>query len=361
MSSSTTTDRDEGRGGYGFLVAASLIIIIAGMKLGREIIVPVVLAAFLAIVCMPIVNFLRRRHLPGWLAILLTFVFMLAIIGIVSLVVIDSVTNLAGNLEVYQSKLDTGLKHLKGWLESEWGLEFAQRADREPLDPAVLLGHIRTYATMGVSALTAVAFVVLLAIFMLFEAVGLPGKVRRALGNPNADLSQGQFMIQQIYGYLGVKTAISAVTGTLFAVALYFVGVPNPALWGFLAFVFNYIPNIGSVLAAIPPVLVGFAEGGVRMALGVVVANILVNQVMGNVVEPKVTGDRLGLSPLVVLLSLFFWSWLWGPVGMFLSVPLTMIVKILLEHTPSTRSWALLLGPSSPSDQELASGPPRSV
>ena len=334
------------RVGWGFVLAASLIVIIAGMKLGRDLLIPIVLAAFLAIISLPIVHFLQRRRVPAWLAILLTLTLMLALVGGISLVVIDSVTNLASNLEVYQAKLDEAFGHLKGWLETKWGLEFAVRTAREPLDPAVLLDHVRTYASMGVSALTAVAFVVLLAVFMLFESVGLPDKIRLAIGVPDAELAEGQHMIQQIYGYLGVKTVISAVTGALFALALYFVGVPNPALWGFLAFLFNYIPNIGSVLAAIPPVLVGLAEGGLGMATGVVISNLVVNQVMGNVVEPKVTGDRLGLSPLVVFLSLFFWSWLWGPVGMFLSVPLTMIVKILMENGASTRTWALLLGPA---------------
>jgi len=324
---------------------ALVIIIIAGLKLSRELVVPIVFAAFLAILCLPVVTLLRRRGLPAWLAIVLTLVLMIGLVGLVGVVVVDSMSEFARDLPAYQARLDGMIADLRLWLEKR-GVELSPPKEPEALDFKVIFGYARTVAGTAVNAFSAVALVLLMSIFMLFESVGLPNKLRRTMGDPDADLSQGHEILKQVYGYVGVKTVISAMTGLLFGIALTIIGVPNAVLWGFLAFILNYIPNIGSVLSAIPPILVGLAAGGMSMALGALAANVVINQVIGNVIEPKVTGDRLGLSALVVFLSLVFWSWLWGPVGMFLSVPLTMVVEILLENSGDLKRWADLLGPA---------------
>ena len=324
---------------------AMIVIIVAGLKLSQDLLVPIVFAAFLAILCLPVVTFLRRRGLPAWLAIVLTLVFMIGLVGLVGGVVVDSMTEFARDLPTYQAKFDEIVNEFRGWLE-EKGVELSPPEEKETLDFKLLWGYARTVAGTAVNAFSVIALVLLMSIFMLFESVGLPGKLRRALGDPKADLSQGREILKQVYGYVGVKTLISALTGILFGLALEIIGVPNAVLWGFLAFILNYIPNIGSVLSAIPPILVGLVSGGIGMAVAALAANVAINQVIGNVIEPKVTGDKLGLSALVVFLSLIFWSWMWGPVGMFLSVPLTMVVKIMLENREETRPWAELLGPA---------------
>ena len=138
------------------------------------------------------------------------------------------------------------------------------------------------------------------------------------------------------------------MTGTVVGVAMAIVGIDFPVLWGVLAFLLNYVPNLGSILAAIPPVLLALVQFGVGRAIAVVAVFAAVNVLLGNLLEPRLMGRRLGLSTLVVFLSLIFWGWVWGPVGMLLSVPLTMIVKIMLENTPDLRWVAVLLGDRPP-------------
>jgi len=134
------------------------------------------------------------------------------------------------------------------------------------------------------------------------------------------------------------------------------LGVDFPVLWGLLAFLFNFIPNIGSILAAVPPVLLALVQFGIGRTLAVAGGYVAVNMVVGNVIEPMVFGRKLGLSNLVVFLSLVFWGWIWGPVGMLLSVPLTMVVKLALEHSEQYHWVAVLLGPTSDPGRVQGSG-----
>ncbi|MCA8944062.1 MAG: AI-2E family transporter, partial [Planctomycetes bacterium] len=188
-----------------------------------------------------------------------------------------------------------------------------------------------------------------LMIFMLGEANGFSSKVARAVGEGEA-LERARQLKDRIASYLSIKTVISLVTGVLIGLFTMFMGLDSPALWGFVAFAFNFIPNIGSIIAAIPAVLMALIVNGWPNALGVAIGYAIVNTVIGSVVEPKVMGRKLGLSTLVVFLSLLFWSWVFGPIGMLLSVPLTVAVKILCEHVEDLRPVAVLLGPDDPDD-----------
>jgi AI-2 transport protein TqsA len=190
---------------------------------------------------------------------------------------------------------------------------------------------------------SAAAIVILFTIFMLSEATGFPTKLRAAIGRGDADLSRFAGAVQDIQRYLAIKTAISLATGTLVAFWLWTIGVDFPLLWGMLAFLFNFVPNIGSLIAAIPAVLFTLLILGPWTALLAAGGYIVVNIGLGNLVEPHLMGRRFGLSTLVVIISLVFWGWLWGPVGMLLSVPLTVVVRIGLEYTDDLRWLAVLL------------------
>jgi predicted PurR-regulated permease PerM len=186
--------------------------------------------------------------------------------------------------------------------------------------------------------------ILLLVAFMLADAASLPSRLRAAFGGENADLSRFYQVADSVNTYLWVKTWISLLTGVLIGGITALLGLDFAILWGFLAFIFNYIPNIGSLIAAIPAVLLGLLQGGWDLALWTAVVFLVVNNVIGNVVEPRVLGRKMGLSSLVVFLSLLIWSALLGPIGMLLSVPLTMVIKIALESTPDGKGIAALLG-----------------
>lgn len=340
---------------------AYLVIVVAGVKLAGKVLVPVVVAAFIAIVCVPIAGFLKRRvRLPGWLAYVVVLVVVLGAILGVTAAVVDSLTAFSADLPAYRESLKGLANDAAAWLQ-ERGVRLAPRARTEGLDPGRVLNTVTAAAGTVVDALASVFLVLLIVIFMLAEAAGLPEKIRRAVGKEDADLSDFKAIGEQVWAYLGIKTVLSLVTGVLWGAWLAFVGVDYPVLWGLVAFLMNFIPNIGSVIAAVPPVLLALIQPGLETsgvmtmpaglgAAAVTLAgNLVVNQVLGNVVEPKVMGAKLGLSPLVVFLSLLFWSWMWGPIGMLLSVPLTMIVKILFDNFEDTRWIAVLLGPSDAS------------
>ncbi|MCZ6650860.1 MAG: AI-2E family transporter, partial [Acidobacteria bacterium] len=202
---------------------------------------------------------------------------------------------------------------------------------------------LATTLLRGISAALSNLVLVLLTIgFILAEAAGLPEKLSAAFGQ-NLDLGHLETCRQQVQSYLVIKTLMSLVTGSIIAIVLALMGVDFPLLWGALAFLLNFIPTIGSIIAALPPLLLSLVQLGPWYALGVMVLFLAVNMIIGNILEPALTGRQLGLSPLVVFVSLLFWGWVWGPVGMILSVPLTMIIKIILENTQDMRWVATLL------------------
>jgi len=184
-------------------------------------------------------------------------------------------------------------------------------------------------------------------IFLLFEAMAVPHKW--AYLGSHAPSAEGiHRFIASVNQYLFIKTIVSLGTGIAVTLLLWVIGVDYPILWGLVAFLFNFVPNIGSIIAAIPPLLLALVQLGGESAIYVAIGYIAINMVVGNVIEPRFMGRGVGLSTLIVFLSLVFWGWVLGPVGMLLSVPLTMIVKIALETREDTRWIAVLLGPDIP-------------
>ncbi|MCA9428815.1 MAG: AI-2E family transporter, partial [Candidatus Omnitrophica bacterium] len=188
--------------------------------------------------------------------------------------------------------------------------------------------------------------ILLTVIFILAEASSFPRKLREVMTNPDESLPHFARFADNVNRYIGIKTTVSALTGLLVWLSLVLIGVDFPVLWGILAFLLNYVPNIGSIIAAVPAVILALVQMGVGSALLVTGIFVAINMVMGNVIEPRYMGRGLGLSTLVVFLSLVFWGSMLGPVGMLLSVPLTITAKIALEANPGTAWLAHLLGPA---------------
>jgi predicted PurR-regulated permease PerM len=206
----------------------------------------------------------------------------------------------------------------------------------------------------GLGALLSNAFLILLTVvFILLEASGFPAKLAAAFGPEGKVFQDLELFIDKINRYMVVKTWMSLGTGVLLALWLAILGVDYPLLWGLLAFLFNYVPNIGSIIAAVPALLLALVQLGGASALLAAGGYVAVNLVLGNVLEPRLLGRGLGLSTLVVFLSLVFWGWVLGPVGMLLSVPLTMTVMIGLRSSPETAWLGTLLGgnPAPPGGQ----------
>lgn len=211
------------------------------------------------------------------------------------------------------------------------------------IDPNAVMTLVTSLLTQLSNAMSSIFLLLLTVVFMLLEVPQLPAKLQQLMSRPVEGMGAIQRAIDSVSHYLVLKTAISLVTGLVVWGMLVLLDVRFAFMWGLLAFALNYIPNIGSVLAAIPPILQVLVFGGLYEALVVLAGYLIVNLVFGNILEPRIMGRGLGLSTLVVFLSLIFWGWLLGPVGMLLSVPLTIIVKIALEQTSGGQSIAFLL------------------
>jgi len=331
------------------LTAAALVIIIAGLQAAASLIVPFLLAAFLAIICLPTLNWLISHKVPDTLAVLAITLGLLLLAALVTAFAGASLADFSHNLPTYQNKLKGQMSQLIAWLAAH-GIALSSAALLEQLDPSAAMGLAgKMLAGLG-NALANTLLIVLTVIFLLFEAMAMPHKwAYLGAHAPSADGIHR--FIESVNRYLVIKTAVSLATGIAVSVLLWIFGVDYPLLWGLLAFLFNFVPNIGSIIAAIPALLLALVQLGGETAIYVGIGYIVINMVVGNAVEPRFMGRGVGLSTLVVFLSLVFWGWVLGPVGMLLSVPLTMIVKIALETRQDTRWIAVLLGPDMPARQ----------
>ncbi|MGW8161951.1 MAG: AI-2E family transporter, partial [Desulfobulbales bacterium] len=192
--------------------------------------------------------------------------------------------------------------------------------------------------------LTNTFMIILTFVFILLEAAGFPDKLRAMAGNREASLEEYGQIITGVNRYMLLKTATSLLTGILVTSALLFVGVDFAVMWGLVAFLLNFVPTVGSIIAAFPAVLLALVQLGLGPAATAAACYLAINVLVGNILEPRIMGTGIGLSPLVIWVTMAFWGWVLGPVGMLLSVPLTMTLKIALSTSENTKWIALLLG-----------------
>ncbi len=328
------------------LMAAAFMVVVAGMRAAEAILVPLLVAGFLAIISASPVFWLRQKGIPAPLAACLVVLGVLGLGFLFILIVGSSLEDFSRAIPRYQTRLTEEIAPMIQWGQG-LGFQLNEELLLKSIDPGA---SMRLVAKMlsGVGGILTNSFLILLTvIFILFEASSFPEKVRAALGDPKGTLSQFQKIIDAVNHYLALKTIVSLGTGVVVAIWVALLGIDFPVIWGLLAFLLNYIPNLGSIIAAVPPVLLGYIQFGIGRALLVAAGFVVVNVIFGNAVEPKLMGRKLGLSTLVVFISLIFWGWLWGPVGMLLSVPMTMVVKIALESSPTTKWISILLDSES--------------
>lgn len=328
------------------LVLASIVVILAGIKAASAIVVPFLLSVFIAMACSPIITWANQYKLPRALAviivILMIVVFGLVLAGLVG----QSMNEFSENVPKYREQLVQEFGWIIGQLEKV-NISINKDALMSYLDPGAAMNMATNLLSSLGGVLTNFLLILLIVVFMLFEAESFPKKIHIALSDPDMKMQQVDKFLVSVKNYLAIKTLVSLGTGLIIGVWLYFLGVDHFLLWSVLAFLLNYVPNIGSIIAAVPAVLLALVQLGPTTAGLTALGFLVSNMVMGNVVEPRYMGRGLGLSTLVVFLSLIFWGWLLGTVGMLLSVPLTMIVKIALESNPDTHWFALLLASES--------------
>jgi AI-2 transport protein TqsA len=330
------------------IVIAALVIIIAGMKQAAALLVPFLLSIFIAVISFPLMSRLQQNGLPKGIA--LTLVMLLVVLIGIGLTVLvgSSLTDFSQTLPQYQQKISAQWADLIRWLSAH-GFSVADSI-REIADPAAAMKLLSSILKGFGSVLTNSFLILLTVIFILMEAACLTKKASRLQegekGNGSDEEAFSQVFVEKLRNYMSLKTIISMMTGVIIALAMWLIGVDYPVLWGVLAFILNFVPNIGSIIAAVPAVMLAIVQLGFTSALIVAAVYVAVNVLIGSIIEPKYMGKGLGLSTLVVFVSLVFWGWVLGPVGMLLSVPLTITVKLALDSKTETQWLGHLLGPS---------------
>ena len=325
---------------------AAFIIVVAGIMSAKSLIIPFLLAAFLAIICGPPLYWLRTKGVPPFLSIVILVLVLIVIEMIVAGLIGSSLSDFSQNIPFYQSRLKEMLAGAIAWLEG-YGLDVTDEVIMDQFDPGRIMGlAANTLNKMG-GLLTNTFMIILTFVFILFEAAGFPDKLRAMAGDSTASLDDYAEITRGVNRYMVLKTATSLITGILVTILLTIIGVDFAGMWGLVAFLLNFVPTVGSIIAAIPAVLLALVQLGYGPAATTAVCYLTINVLIGNILEPKRMGSGVGLSPLVIFVSMAFWGWVLGPVGMLLSVPLTMTLKIALDGNEKTRQLALLLGSNS--------------
>ena len=326
------------------IVIACLVVILAGLKAAAALAIPFLLAAFLAINLAPPFAYMKKKGLPGAAALIVMFVG-LGVFGVLAVTFLrSSLDQFIAALPTYETGLNAQLDTVWLWLEDR-GIEAPKDFVTENLDPQFAMRYAGRIARALSGLLGQTLLIFIVVAFMLVEASGLHRKIHSIPGVSERGIEALEKSFEDVRHYVTLKSIMSLLTGVLVVVWLSILEIDNALFMGLLAFFLNFVPTIGSFIAAIPGILLGFILLGPGMALVTAVGYAVINVGVSNVIEPRFMGQGLGISPLVIVVSLIFWGWLLGPIGMLLSVPLTMAMKAGLEVGDATRPIAVLLGP----------------
>jgi predicted PurR-regulated permease PerM len=339
------------RGVLVLLSMAGVVVAVAGLRSASGIVGPAFLALMIVITIHPLLAWLQRHRVPGWLAVVLTM--LVAYVSLVALAaaLVFSVARLATLLPSYQPQFTSLVDQFTSWLGERGVTQEQINAAVSQFDLSSLVGVLQRLVTGATSVVSDLAFILALLFFLILDSSSFPRRLAAAA-------AQRPHLAQALTGFAGATrqyVVVSTVFGLIVALvdvaALYWLDVPLPWLWGLLSFITNYIPNIGFVLGLLPPALLALLQGGVRQAVLVVVAYSVINVVIQSLIQPKFVGDAVGLSVTLTFLSLVFWTFVIGPLGALLAVPLSLFVKALLvDADPDSRWLDPLIAPSRQGD-----------
>ena len=357
---------DEASGGLRLVLLLALaVIVITGLKAAAALFIPVLLAFFIATASIPITKWLRDHKVPRFLAVLLTvlvdFAFLAGVVVIGVVLIGDFVDKWAGTGPgdplSYKSLVEQKIGDVSAFIVVQLenrNFENAQQTVDSYFRTKALEQleqiDVKQVWSLGTDVVGRVAlffgtsfFVMLMTIFMLTEARMYGRRLTAICEAKGPDFERLFSASRDIQRFLGIKTVISLITGILAGFLCWVAELDFFILWGILAFFLNFIPVIGSVIAGVPPIVLALILSGGPQALAVGIGYTAINVFLGNFIEPMMMGSRFGLSTLVVILSVMFWGWLWGPVGMLLAVPLTMMIKVAMLNSEDFRWVAVAI------------------
>jgi predicted PurR-regulated permease PerM len=319
------------------VVAASIFVILFGIRASAYIINPILLAAVITITVLPIPSRLTQRGLPGWLALVLTILMVVLVLALVIMLAFFSLTGLSEELPEY---LESASQQTD---EATSTTTTADTTDTSPETSAEVNQVVQDMLAGVVDLLVELGWALVIFFFMISAAISMPGPSRLGLDPNMPVVARVTQLTEDVRKYVSVLTVINFLVGLGDTIFLLILGVDYAVLWGLLAWFMGYIPSIGFIIALIPPVLMAYAQYGLQTALVVLVGYIVINGGVQNFIQPKLMGRRLSISPVVVFVGLFVWGYLLGGIGAILAVPLTMLVLIIMENFEGTRTVARLM------------------
>lgn len=329
----------------GLIVTAAIAILVLFVKMAAPMIAPILLAAFIAVVAFPGLQWLGRHGVPKWGGLAIVAFVLLDVGSLVALVTTGALEGFRESLPSFQERFMLLSDQVGGWLEGV-GMAGSREAIPDILDPAKAAALVRLLLS-NASGLVGTGLLILLAVvFMLLEAPTLGAKLKAAFNLTAEAEARLVRLTGSMTQYILIKALASLAVAVLIWIWNWKLGLPFAPLWAVLAFFFNFIPFVGNLLMAIPAVLLALVQTDLQTTLLVALGYLVVNFVIGNILEPRFMGKGLGISTLAVFLSLLVWGWVLGMVGVFLAVPLTIVLIIALDASPQTRPFAILLGPA---------------
>lgn len=326
------------------VTAAAVVVVIYGMQMAKVLLVPLLIAAFLALITVRPMLWLQQKRVPGFLAALVIVSAIMLLMAVVGTILGSSIADFTAALPVYQARLDAIVAGAVQFVAENLKGDESMESLADMIDPGWAMGLVATILNSVKDVLTNTFLIIFTMIFMLLEVSSVGTKVEAAFGRSADSLERPRVFLQNLGRYLGIKTVVSIATGFCAGVLTWSLGLDFPLLWAMLAFLLNYVPTIGSIIAAVPAVLLALVQMGPGAAGATAIGFAAINVVFGNIIEPRLMGYGVGISPLIVFVGLVFWGWVFGPVGMLLSVPLTMVLKLVMESDENTRWIAILIG-----------------
>ena len=324
------------------LTISGLIIIFSGLKVADKIIVPFLLSMFIALISFPLLKFFQSKKINTPISVSLVLIAIISISLSIAALIGTSLNSFRKSLPTYKEKISAEIDKLSS-VGEKYDIDINSQLIYEYIDPTFIMQSVANTISAFGNVLTNYFLILFIVMFTLLEAAGFSRKLRLAFESSETSIKNFHSFSENMNKYLSIKTIVSIITGFLIYISLTFIGLDHAIMWGLIAFFLNYIPNIGSIIASIPAIIIALIQFNFYYALLVALIYLIINIVMGSLIEPKYLGKELGLSTLIIFLSLIFWGWLLGPVGMLLSVPLTMILKIWLENNNDTKWIAILL------------------
>ena len=324
------------------VIVAGIIIILAAIKAAASILSLFFLAVFLAIIFTPGFSWLRKKGVPSWLAVLITFGVIIGCALLLFGLAWFPISQFNEKLPGYQSNLSDQIAAASNLL-ARFGLDLSSFEEQGFLDVGRVVGFLAPVILTITNTMFLLMVVVLTAIFMVVEAASYPERLRQGLGVSTGVIDQYRSFAQRVNKYLLTRVKLNLALAVPVTIMLAVLGVDFPIFWGVVTFFMGFIPVVGFLLAVAPPAALGLVESGWVTAVIVIGGFVIFNGIVDNVLQPRLMGQDLKLSPVVVFLSLFLWAFLLGGVGMFLAMPLTVLTVIVLEQFQETRWIAVLM------------------